>query len=79
MDDDDYTFTSTAPCARRMLAFDVVVLAAFLIDEIAAAVHSTTTAAYNLTAMHANHLHEQATFREEAALEIETMTGGTDG
>lgn len=73
-DDDDY-----GPVTRRMLPVDYVVMAAFFFDELAGAVHRTATKAYSLAAMHANHIHEQATFREEAALEIETMTGGVDG
>lgn len=73
-DDDDY-----GPVTRRMLPVDYVVMAAFFFDELAGAVHRTATKAYNLAAMHANHIHEQATFREEAALEIETLTGEVDG
>lgn len=79
MDDDFEPVVVSRPAQRRAIAFDLVVLGAYVLDELAGALHSTCTAAYNLAAMHANHLHEQATFREEAALEIETMTGEFDG
>jgi hypothetical protein len=79
-DDNDFEFVTSSPVQRRAIPFDFVVLGAFLLDELAGAIHSTATAAYNLAAMHANYLHDQATFREEAALEIETMTTGeSDG
>lgn len=78
MDDDDDCTPST-PAVRRMRRADYVVLGCFILDEVVSALHTCTVKAYNLAAMHANYVHEQATFREEAAIEIETLTGERDG
>ena len=49
------------------------------LGEHVAAIHQNVVIAYNVAARNANFQHEQLVFREEAAIEIETLTEGTDG
>jgi hypothetical protein len=75
--DDDYDDYETR--SMRFMRCDIAPLVLGLVEGIVGAVHATTVTAYNIAARHANHKHEQAVFYEEAAIEIETMTGETDG
>jgi hypothetical protein len=77
VDDDDYLDIETR--SMRFIRADIFPLILGLIEGIAGAIHASTVTAYNVAARHANHMHEQAVFREEAAIEIETLTGETDG
>lgn len=64
--------------SRKFRKADLAVLALGLVSGIVDAVQATATTAYNLAAMHANYEVDQDTFREEAALEIETITGDSN-
>jgi hypothetical protein len=79
VDDDDIYFTDVEETSMRFMRCDIAPLVLSLIEGIAGAIHATTVTAYNVAARHANFMHEQAVFHEEAAIEIETMTEGTDG
>lgn len=74
-DDDDYVETRSV----RFLKADLFPLVLGLIEGLTGAIHEAAQLAYNVAARHANHAHEQDAFRREAALEIETLTGDTDG
>ena len=63
----------------RFLAADIPPLVLGLLEGILGAIHAASVTAYNVAARHANFRHEQELFREEAALEIETMTGEANG
>lgn len=63
----------------RFIAADIPPLILGLLEGIAGAVHQSLVIAYNVAARNANFQHDQLTFREEAAIEIETLTGETDG
>lgn len=73
--DDDYDEDRS----MRFLAADIPPLVLGLLEGILGAVHAASVTAYNVAARHANFRHEQELFREEAALEIETLTGETNG
>ena len=73
-DDDDYEKRS-----MRFMWVDIPPLLLGLLEGITGALHQSAVIAYNVAARHANFKHDQAAFREEAALEIETLTGDTDG
>lgn len=62
--------------SMRFIAADIAPLVLNLMVNVVGAVHSSLITAYNVAARHANFLHDQATFREEAAIEIETLTTG---
>lgn len=74
MDDDDYETRS-----MRFLAADIAPLVLGMVEGIVGAIHAASVVAYNVAARHANFRHEQETFREEAAIEIETLIGEVDG
>lgn len=67
------------PPRRRFMPTDVVVLGLHLVAGISGAVTNTLNTAQALAAAHANFKVAQHEFHEEAALEIETMTGESDG
>ena len=75
--DDDYSDYETR--SMRFMKADIAPLVLGLFEGIAGAVHASAVTAYNVAARHANWRHEQAVFHEEAAIEIETLTEGTDG
>lgn len=74
--DDDYDVETSS---MRFMRCDIAPLILSLVEGITGAVHATAVTAYNVAARHANHMHEQAVFYEEAAIEIETLTGENDG
>lgn len=74
MDEEEYETRS-----MRFLRADIAPLILGLIEGITGAIHATAVVAYNVAARHANHMHEQAVFYEEASIEIETLTGEADG
>jgi hypothetical protein len=75
-DDEDY---ETWVPNRRFRKVDVVVLGVNFAYRLVGAVHSTLEDVVQLVAGHANFEVERDTFREEAMLEIETITGEQDG
>lgn len=76
--DDDYDITYVSR-GRKAGLVDLLVLSLHFVSELTSALHSTAVAAYNIAAQHANHRIDQEAFREQAALEIETLTGDDDG
>lgn len=70
--DDDHT--PRRPPARPFHWADLFVLGFDIIANLADAVNDTALQARNLAVMHANHVADQHRFRQQAALEIETMT-----
>jgi len=74
VEDDDWTDVETR--SMRFMKCDIAPLVLGLVEGLVGAIHASTITIYNLAARHANHIHEQAAFREEAALEIETLTTG---
>lgn len=71
MDEEEYETRS-----MRFMRCDIAPLVLGLIEGIAGAIHASTVTFYNVAARHANHMHEQAVFQEEAAIEIETLIAG---
>lgn len=65
--------------SMRFMAADIPPLVLGLLEGIVGAVHQGLVIAYNVAARNANFAHEQAIFHEEAAIEIETLTGDSDG
>lgn len=78
MDDDEEFEVEEEHFARKFRRADLAVLALGLVHGFVAAMHETTMTAYNLAAAHANYMVNRDTFAEEAALEIETITGEQD-
>ena len=76
MDDDDFDVETSS---MKFMAVDILPLILGFTENVLGALHSTAITAYNVAARHANFKHEQAVFREEAAIEIETLTGEVDG
>jgi hypothetical protein len=74
VEDEEYETRS-----MRFIRADIPPLFLGLIENLAGAIHASTIVAYNVAARHANHMHEQAVFHEEASIEIETLTGEADG
>lgn len=79
--DDDYddnegfaVFVPGPPPTRRFVLVDLLVLSLHFVSEVAGAFHSTSVAAYNIAAQHANYRVDQRDFREQAARDIETLT-----
>jgi hypothetical protein len=70
--------TNPAP-SRRFQSVDVLVLLFDLLRGIAHALYNTADSAFQLTAAHANWRVDRDAFHEEAALELETLTGDDDG
>jgi hypothetical protein len=64
--------------SRRLIPADFAVLGLGLARDIASAVENTLGMAQALVAGHANFLTNQRLFRQEAAIEIETLTSGDD-
>jgi hypothetical protein len=73
--DDDEVETRS----MRFIVADIPPLVFGLLEALTGALHQSLVVAYNVAARNANFKHEQAIFREEAAIEIETLTGETDG
>lgn len=65
--------------SMRFMAADIPPLVLGLLEGIVGAIHQSVVIAYNVAARNANFAHDQAIFHEEAAIEIETLTGETDG
>jgi hypothetical protein len=78
VDDEDF-FPDVEDTSMRFMPCDVLPLALGLLEGVASAIHASTVTAYNVAARHANFKHNQAVFLEEAAIEIETLTGEADG
>lgn len=76
--DEEFEVDETEPVSRKFRKADLAVLAIGLIHGFVAAAYETTMTAYNLAGMHANYVVDRDTFHEEAALEIETITGEQD-
>lgn len=64
---------------RRFQKIDVLILGLNLVQNVAAVVADTFEMATHLVAAHANYNVERERFREDAAREIETITGENDG
>ena len=65
--------------SMRFIKADIAPLVLGLLEGIIGAIHQSVVIAYNVAARNANFQHEQLTFHEEAAIEIETLTGDVDG
>ena len=65
--------------SMRFIAADIPPLVLGLLEALTGALHQSLVVAYNVAARNANFQHEQLVFQEEAAIEIETLTEGTDG
>lgn len=63
----------------RFIPADIAPLFLGFLEGIIGAWHQSLVVAYNVAARNANFQHEQLIFQEEAAIEIETLTGETDG
>jgi hypothetical protein len=74
VDDDEIETRS-----MRFIAADIPPMVLGLLEGIAGAIHQSLVVAYNVAARNANFQHDQLTFREEAAIEIETLLEETDG
>jgi hypothetical protein len=74
MDDE---FEGRTP-ARKFQKIDILILGFNLLDEVFAAVSDAFTSLTTLTAAHANYNVQREQFRQDATLEIETITGDAD-
>lgn len=72
--DEELGYTS-----RKFHALDIVVLGLSLAHGITQAIARDLATATHLVAAHTNYKIDRENFLEEAALEIETMTGEDDG
>lgn len=77
-EDEGFIEVDEGPTSRKFRKADIAVLAVGLLSGIVDAFASAATTAYNLAAMHANYEVDRDAFREEAALEIETITGDSN-
>lgn len=73
MDDEEYE-----PMSRRFRPLDAVVIALSLAHGIAQAIARDLELTTRLVAAHTNYKIEREMFLEEAALELETLTGDED-
>lgn len=64
--------------SRRLIPADFAVLGLGFARDLVSAVENTLGIAQVLVAGHANYLTELRQFRQEAAIEIETLTSGDD-
>jgi hypothetical protein len=79
VDDDFELELEPYELSRRFRKPDFVVLGLDLIAGVVTSVAQTLTMARDCAAMHANWHAERDIFHEEAAREIETLTGEQDG
>lgn len=64
--------------ARRFIRADAVALGLRFLSDLATAVDENLTRLSNAAAMHANYRIQQREFREQAAIEIETLVSGDE-
>lgn len=81
MDDewDEIEFEGPQSVSRRFMPVDIIVLFLGLITGVLSAITNTFSMAQMLVASHANHKVDQHDFHEQAAQEIETLTGDENG
>lgn len=76
MDDDDYGDVIVTTPSRPFRWIDLAVVATHFARDLAGAVEDSLDLLHQVILSHANHKVDQATFREEAALEIERIVNG---